>query len=56
VTALALRLRLRALDDPEPSAAGPEDPYALKLFQRAARLEPYDGDYDYILGPDPRFL
>jgi Flp pilus assembly protein TadD len=46
----AFRLRLLPLDgDPAP-AAGVEDPHALKLFQRAARLEPYDGDYHYILG------
>jgi tetratricopeptide (TPR) repeat protein len=44
VIAPGFRLRLREPDDdPEPS---PE----LKLFQQAARLDPYDGDYHYILG------
>jgi Flp pilus assembly protein TadD len=47
----AFRLRLRELDgDPEPAPEAAEDPQALKMFQRAARLEPYDGDYLYILG------
>lgn len=47
----AFRLRLRALDDDsEPSPAGAEGMHALKAFQRAARLEPHDPDYHYILG------
>ena len=51
VTAPAFRLRLRALDgEPEASPEAPEDPQALKTFQRAARLDPHDADYHYILG------
>jgi Flp pilus assembly protein TadD len=47
----AFRLRLRPLDgEPDPSTAGLEDEYALKMFQRAARLEPNDADYYFILG------
>jgi Flp pilus assembly protein TadD len=51
VTGPAFRLKLRALDgDPEPAPEAAEDPHVLKTFERAARLEPYDGDYLYILG------
>jgi Flp pilus assembly protein TadD len=46
----AFHLRLRALDEePEPQAEA-DDPHALKVFARAARLSPHDPDYHYILG------
>lgn len=33
-----------------PSAAGIDDKDALRLFRQAARLEPNDADYHYIMG------
>jgi tetratricopeptide (TPR) repeat protein len=47
VTSPAFRLRLRAVED-DPAEVDDRD--TLKLFERAARTEPYDGDYYYILG------
>ena len=49
-TAPAFRLRLRALDGEADPQAEADDPHALKLFARAARLSPHDADYHYILG------
>jgi len=47
----AFRLKLRATEaDADPSPGAAEDPDALKMFERAARLEPNDPDYHYILG------
>lgn len=46
----AFRLRLRALDGEAETPAEADDPHALRLFQRAARLSPHDADYHYILG------
>jgi Flp pilus assembly protein TadD len=46
----AFRLRLRALDGEADPQAEADDPHALKLFARAARLSPHDPDYHYILG------
>jgi Flp pilus assembly protein TadD len=46
----AFHLRLRALDGETDAQAEADDPHALKVFARAARLSPHDADYDYILG------